>query len=172
MCVFYFLLTFDRAKTSCRLSPKLQSWTGVNCWGRKGKQSLPWSASSPSLPVLHGQRSETPTRVRSVAVPPSKQPCCWLTAMSVHCPLVAFCQTGLQIVNNGSILFRKRGLSQVTLMNLWPVVCNLRWMKNHSMRMYLFFSVTNSNPTPPPNITPCFVFFYIQHIMSLSTKHI
>lgn len=82
----------------------------------------------------------------------SKQPCCWLTAMSVHCPLVACCQTGLQIVNNGSILFRKRDPSQVSLMNLWPVVCILRWMKNHSMRMYSFFSVTNSNQGLLPHL--------------------
>lgn len=72
LCVFFVfsVLTSDRAKTSCHLSPKLQSWTGVNCWGRKGKQGLPWSASSPSLPVRPGRRSETLTRVRSVAVPP------------------------------------------------------------------------------------------------------
>lgn len=66
---FYFP-PHHRAKTSCPHSPKLRSWTGVNCWGRKGKPNPPWSASSPSLPVRSGQRSETLTLVRAGAAPP------------------------------------------------------------------------------------------------------
>lgn len=76
-------LRSDRAKTSCRLSPKLRSWTGVNCWQRKGKPSLPWSASFPSLQVRPGRRSGTRTPVSPVAA----SHC--LSAGSLPCPHAA-----------------------------------------------------------------------------------
>lgn len=90
--VFFFcfssfhVLNCDRAKTSCRLSPKLRSWIGVSRWGRKGKPSLPWSESFPSLQVRPGQRSETRTLVSFC--PCIKLPPRWLAAMFQHRPPV------------------------------------------------------------------------------------
>lgn len=93
-----------RVKIKSPHLPKLRSWTGVRLWGRRGRRSLPWNASSPSASVLLVMRSGTQTQVSFIRLENASRShaplrcLLWLfpeTVRHTHCTAVHFFPPGV-----------------------------------------------------------------------------